>query len=112
MLATGGNRKVEIFDVQESTEPSACSLPDFPIDSEDAVAKIFDNKPWICGGGFMNKTGFSDQCFFLDTASNGYPSWKSQFNSSMKQSRSQPAAALIRNKANTDTVNIIVQLQV
>ena len=112
MLATGGSRKVEIFDVQECAEPSTCQLPDLQIDLEDAVAKIFDNKPWICGGGFINETGFSDQCFYLDTASNGYPSWKSQFNSSMKKSRSQPAAALIRNKANTDTVNIIVQLQV
>ena len=110
MLATGGNRKVEIFDVQKSTEPSACSLPDFPIDLKDAVAKIFDNTPWICGGGFLNKTGFSDQCFSLDTASNGRPSWRSRFNSSMKQSRSQPAAALIQNKANTATVNMIVQL--
>ena len=78
MLATGGSRKVEIFDAQECTEPSTCQLPDLQIDLEDAVAKIFDNKPWICGGGFMNKTGFSDQCFYLDTASNGCPSWHYQ----------------------------------
>ena len=104
MLATGGSPKVEIFDVQQSTEPQTCTLPDFPIDLEDAVAKIFDNTPWICGGTEKDskKLG-SDKCFSLDIANNR-PSWKSRLDSSMKQSRSQPAAALIQNKANNATV--------
>ena len=106
MLATGGSPKVEIFDVQQSTEPQTCTLPDFPIDLEDAVAKIFDNTPWICGGTEKDskKLG-SDKCFSLDIANNR-PSWKSRLDSSMKQSRSQPAAALIQNKANNATVSM------
>ena len=106
MLATGGSPKVEIFDVQKSTQPQTCTLPDFPIvDLEDAVAKIFDNTPWICGGNEKNseKLG-SDKCFSLNIANNR-PSWKSRLDSSMKQSRSQPAAALIQNKANNATVS-------
>ena len=109
MLASGGNRTVEIFDVQERSEPTACQLPDLPIDLEDAVAKIFDNTPWICGGTenneFAKKLG-SDKCFSLHITNNR-PSWKSRLDSSMKQSRSQPAAALIRNKANNATVSTI-----
>ena len=110
MLATGGNQTVEIFDVQESTDPPACQLPKFPMDLKDAVAKIFDNTVWICGGS-LDQTGFSDQCFTLDIANNR-ASWKSRLDSSMKQSRSQPAAALIQNEANNATVNMIVKLQV
>ena len=109
MLATGGSPKVEIFDVQESTEPQTCTLPDFPIDLEGAVAKIFDNTPWICGGTEKNefaKNLGSDKCFSLDIANNR-PSWKSRLDSSMKQSRSQPAAAFIRNKANNATVSMM-----
>ena len=107
MLATGGSPKVEIFDVQECMEPQTCTLPDFPINLEDAVAKIFDNTPWICGGTEKDskKLG-SDKCFSLDIANNR-PSWKSRLDSSMKQSRSQPAAALIQNKANNATVSMI-----
>ena len=103
MLATGGSRKVEIVDVQESSEPPACHLFDFPINLENAVATIFDNKPWICGG-IENTTDFSKKCFSLDIASG---TWKSRLDSSMKRSRSQPAAAFIRNKANNATVSMI-----
>ena len=103
MLATGGSRKVEIFDVQESTEAPACNLFDFPINLENAVAAIFDNTPWICGGN-ENTEDFSKKCFSLDMASR---SWKSRLNSTMKKSRSQSAAALIRNKANNATVSMM-----
>ena len=103
MLATGGSRKVEIVDVQESSEPPACHLFDFPINLENAVATIVDNKPWICGG-IENTADFSKKCFSLDIASG---TWKSRLDSSMKKSRSQPAAAFIRNKANNATVSMI-----
>ena len=103
MLATGGNRKVEIFDVQQSTEAQACNLFDFPINLENAVATMFDNTPWICGG-IENTEDFSKKCFSLDMASR---SWKSRLNSTMKKSRSQSAATLIRNKHNKATVSII-----
>ena len=103
MLATGGNREVEIFDVQESTELPACKLFNFPINLENAVASMFDNTPWICGG-IENTTDFSKKCFSLDIASG---TWKSRLDSSMKRSRSQPAAAFIRNRANNATVSMI-----
>ena len=108
MLATGGSRKVEIFDVQESTEPPACDLFDFPINLENAVATIFDNTPWICGGN-ENTDDFSKKCFSLDMASR---SWKSRLNSNMKKSRTQSAAAFIRNKANNATVSMNVQFYI
>ena len=100
MLATGGNQTVEIINVQDP-ESSDCQtfLPDFPLDVENAVAKIYNHTPWICGGN-VKGDGFSDQCFSLDVATN---KWINQ--SSMQFSRSQSAAALIQNGPNGAQVN-------
>ena len=101
MLATGGNQTVEIINVQdpESTDCQT-SLPDFPVDVEDAVAKIYNNTPWICGGGAVKDDSFSDKCFSLDVANN---KWINQ--SSLQFSRAQSAAALIQNGTNGAEVN-------
>ena len=90
MLATGGSLKVEILDVEGSSNCQA-SLPDFPMDLENAVAKLFNHPPWICGGNLINGfKNYSSQCFSLDVTNQ---EWINQ--SSMIYSRSQLAAALI-----------------
>ena len=90
MLATGGSRKVEILDVEGSLD-CKISLPDFPVNLENAVAKLFNHTPWICGGNLIdgNKNS-SSQCFSLDVTN---LKWIEQ--PSMIYSRSQSAASVV-----------------
>ena len=61
MVAGGGSKEVSVFDVQGDRNSliECLKIPNFDIVIDNAVSKVVNQIPWICGGSIDGKTSVS-----------------------------------------------------